>query len=352
VQDAVSDYSQRNIRGGCFAAHPALCDDNPEKLEVPLMHFVGKCTFCRQEFIGLMGPASEHAVFPLGTLGPAVGASQWVSRIEEDKSSWAEWLDSLGLAKHLPHTVRIASVRTMLRDLGVLETLISSSTRGLILDFKARRASCFEEHHDQKVTSTMAEKSLQKTLTKYGLAYPFIMKRSGYSHGSGASIVNDPRDVWMFLPCMNDADTYQEALEGNAEVTVNVLVFAGQILDGIAYVFDHSQTLYIKYGRSGDTTRTSKTSMPLQNISRSGLEMVTEIAEKLAYTGILCIQYKDGMHSAKLIELMGRHCGSLKDHTLKSYRQQLAVAHMKLMSYPRITQASIQAWHGQQKKHL
>ena len=139
--------------------------------------------------------------------------------------------------------MRIASVRTMLRDLGVLETLISSSTRGLILDLKARRASCFEEHHDQKVTSTMAEKSLQKTLTKYGLAYPFIMKRSGYSHGSGASIVNDPRDVWMFLPCMNDADTYQEALEGNAEVTVNVLVFVGQILDGIAYVFDHSQRL-------------------------------------------------------------------------------------------------------------
>ena len=142
------------------------------------------------------------------------------------------------------------------------------------------------------------------------------------------------------LTAMKDADIWQEALTGPTEFTVNLAVYVGEILDGKGFAFNHSKKLYIKmpgHGGKSDKTRTSKSELLLKDIPGPGLRMAKMIVEKLAYTGIFCIQFKQSGHSVKLIEVMGRYCASLTKDEQHRYLQQLALRHLRLMSAPRLT---------------
>ena len=229
------------------------------------------------------------AAFPVGRL-PHAGPTALHEHIAESKMRWIELLLSHGVPqRYLPISVGMAVA------LG----------------------------HENSSTSTSdvpSDASIVARLRHAGITLPFVIKVSGFSSGSGVTIVKTEAGVAALLMkaqrlggLLNPPQPalVQEAVLGDVETTVNFASVAGKVVDVIVFRVVFGDGLYVK--GIGDKRKSARV-LPRgwQELSPAAQQMVTAVIRKSRIDGIGCLQYKEPTSvDVKLIEINPRPCGSL-----------------------------------------
>eukprot|EP00930_Biecheleria_cincta_P100647 TRINITY_DN92258_c0_g1_i1.p1 TRINITY_DN92258_c0_g1~~TRINITY_DN92258_c0_g1_i1.p1 ORF type:complete len:773 (+),score=115.22 TRINITY_DN92258_c0_g1_i1:125-2320(+) len=299
---------RKRIRPGvCLGAYIDTCAEFAGAYEIAALQYFGSgAPVSRHLFLTPHGP---DKAFPLGRIGPVLGATRWMSGIEEDKGSWAEWLNVLGFRDFLPSSARLGAIRMARERIGRLNDLLF----------------------------------LEELKQIHQLSFPMVLKVPGIPFGKGVWFLKNLTGLSAVLDdeTFQDVSILQQMVYGTEEVTINLGVYAGRIINSSVFVFSHKTDSYIKGAPEkyeGMRTQVHQLELGLGGLPTLARGMAKNIAASLGLSGLMCIQYKGNGHDrVKLMEVHQRACNSLSESTKEEFLKNVLTPHLKFMAAPHLT---------------